>query len=80
MLKEVPSRLIINKFSRKQLNKELSDLDAVIDAVGARLISVIPDDPALASACTADPATGSSPAVLEIEDLARQAARSKGEA
>ena len=71
MLEPLPSRLVVNRFSRKQLGNDLPDLDAVIDAVGSRLISVIPEDPLLAShrdSHASPPA--SSPLLQEITDLA----------
>ena len=73
MLQRSPPRLIVNKFSTRQLSADLPDLDSIIDTVGAQLISVIPEDPALPQAGARGvlpPA--SSPAMGEIEDLARR--------
>lgn len=44
-LRDVPTRLVINKFSRKALSKELPNLDSIIDIVGVQLIAVIASDP-----------------------------------
>jgi septum site-determining protein MinD len=46
-------RLVINRFSASRFRGQgyYSDLDSVIDEAGARLIAVIPEDPALAGAC-----------------------------
>ena len=72
-LRGVPMRLIINKFSRRNLGGDFSDLDAVIDAVGARLISVIPEDAALANQLsTGSEWTHTTKAGGEIDDLARR--------
>ena len=72
-LNGVDSRLIINKFSRKNLNRDIPDLDAVIDAVGARLISVIPEDAALAvQLSTGGEYAHTTQAGKEIDDLARR--------
>ncbi len=69
----VAPRLVINKFSRRNLCADLSDLDAVIDAVGARLISVIPDDAALAQQLsTGGEGAHTTRAGGEIDDLARR--------
>ena len=73
MLQRTPPRLIVNKFSTRQLSADLPDLDSIIDTVGAQRISVIPEDPALPQAGARGvlpPA--SSPAMGEIEDLARR--------
>ncbi len=43
-------RLIINAFMPRQLRQGFLDLDEVIDLVGAQLIGVVPQDPALAEA------------------------------
>ena len=45
-------RLIINKFHERKFRKlgMFEDLDAVIDAVGARLLGIVPEDSAAASA------------------------------
>ena len=66
-----PMRLVINRFSRRQLSDDIPDLDRVIDLVGAQLISVIPDDPLIPKALGAggEPG-GDSPAFVEIKDLA----------
>lgn len=66
-------RLVVNQFSRKQLTAELPDLDAVIDAVGAQLISVIPKDPLISiyhAQARALPENSS--AALEADDLAHR--------
>ncbi|HCR44271.1 MAG TPA: septum site-determining protein MinD [Ruminococcaceae bacterium] len=66
-------RLIINRFSSSAFRNEgyYGDLDSVIDDAGVRLIAVVPEDPALASAtvnavCPAQ----RSPGMLAIERLA----------
>ncbi|MEG2174154.1 MAG: P-loop NTPase, partial [Oscillospiraceae bacterium] len=51
MLHTLDPLLVINRFSRCQLSAEFPHLDAVIDRVGARLISVIPDDAAVERSC-----------------------------
>ncbi len=73
MLERTPPRLVVNKFSTRQLSSDLPDLDAIIDTVGAQLISVIPEDSAIPEAG----AHGilppqASPAMGEIDDLARR--------
>lgn len=73
MLRRTGSRLVVNKFSTRQLSGDLPHLDAIIDTVGAQLISVIPEDPAVAQAAVEGklPPAGS-PAMQEIQDLARR--------
>ena len=69
----ISSRLVINKFSRRNLSRDLPDLDAVIDAVGARLISVIPEDAAFAGQLsTGGEWAHTTQAGKEIDDLARR--------
>lgn len=69
----VNARLVINKFSRRLLNDSIPDLDAVIDAAGAQLISVIPEDNAVYRLSTLHGnLNADSNAFLEIEDLARR--------
>ena len=70
-LRSLSPRLVINKLSRQNLSAQLPDLDAVIDGVGAQLISVIPEDSAMARQLAAGlQPSASSPAVCEIDDLA----------
>lgn len=71
LLDRLPARLVINRFSRRQLSSDLPDLDRVIDLVGVQLISVIPDDPLVSEALSAGRAlSAASPAAAEIRDLA----------
>ncbi len=73
MLLRTPPRLVVNRFSSRQLSSDLPDLDAIIDTVGAQLISVIPEDPAVAqSAARGVLPPADSPAMGEIEDLSRR--------
>jgi len=70
-LRSLAPRLVINKFSGKSLNSQYPDIDAVIDGVGAQLISVIPEDAAMARQLAAgQEVSASSPARCEIDDLA----------
>ena len=73
LLEGHPTRLVINRFTRRQLGAELPHLDRVIDLVGSQLISVIPEDAAVARAigCGSLPLE-QSPAWREMEDLARR--------
>jgi septum site-determining protein MinD len=66
-----PARLVVNKFTVRSLTKELPDLDAVIDCAGVRLISVIPNDDAVAAstALGVEP-PAHSPVCGEMDDLA----------
>ncbi len=71
-------RLIVNRFHCATFRAQgfYHDLDEVIDAAGARLIAVIPDDPQLAAAGTnARPSPEKSPGGMA---LARLAARMEG--
>lgn len=73
MLERTPPRLVVNKFSSRQFSGDLPDLDAIIDTVGAQLISVIPEDPAVSQAGARGVLPPeNSPAMGEIEDLARR--------
>ncbi|MEG1849686.1 MAG: hypothetical protein RR197_03935 [Oscillospiraceae bacterium] len=75
MLRRLSPRLVLNCFSRSQLGEDFPTVDAVIDAVGARLISVIPDDPTLPRACARGKIPpAQSPAMRELQDLARRLA------
>ncbi len=66
-------RLVINKFFRHILSKDMPDLDAVIDRVGAQLIAVIPEDPSVEQLLTkGEPLPQSSAAWRETDDLARR--------
>lgn len=72
-LRGVPTRLVINKFSRKALSKELPDIDSIIDTVGVQLISVIAADPLVQQQfAKAVALPQSSPVYRETEDLARR--------
>ena len=72
-LRDVPTRLVINKFSRKAFTKELPDIDSMIDTVGVQLISVIADDPLVRQQFSnAVALPQSSPVYRETEDLARR--------
>ena len=71
-------RLVINRFSCSVFRAQgyYGDLDPVIDATGARLIAVVPEDPLLAAACdNATPAPEKSQGALA---LGRLAARLEG--
>lgn len=71
-------RLVINRFSCAAFLAQgcYSDLDSVIDAAGAGLIAVVPEDPLLAAACAnARPAPERSPGAMA---LGRLAARLEG--
>lgn len=73
VLKEKRPRLVINKFFRRILSYDLPDLDAVIDRVGAQLISVIPQDPLVEHFLTkGEPLPQNSVALREIEDMSRR--------
>jgi len=53
LLKEegLPCRLLINRFQKKSVERERAlNIDNTIDAVGARLIGVVPEDVQLALA------------------------------
>lgn len=66
-------RLVINKFFRHILSKDMPDLDAVIDCVGAQLIAVIPEDPSVEQLLNkGEPLPQSSAAWRETDDLARR--------
>ncbi len=66
-------RLVINKFFRHILSKDLPDLDAVIDRVGAQLIAVIPEDPLVERMLSkGDPLPQNSAAWCEVEDMTRR--------
>lgn len=72
-------RLVVNRFSPSVFRGQgyYSDMDAVIDAAGIRLIAVIPDDPFLAAAAmNARRAPEKSPGAMAV---ARLAARLEGE-
>ena len=72
-MRDVPTRLVINKFSRKALSKDLPDIDSMIDAVGVQLISVIAADPLVQLQFAKGVALPqSSPVFRETEDLARR--------
>lgn len=73
LVADLSPRLVVNRFLRRQLSPELPTLDALIDRTGVRLISVIPEDPAVETACaTAAAPPADSPAAREIDDLARR--------
>lgn len=66
-------RLVINKFFRHILSKDMPDLDAVIDRVGAQLIAVIPEDPLVERLLArGEPLPQSSAAWRETDDMARR--------
>lgn len=68
-----PARLVINRFRMGSLTADIPTLDAVIDAAGVQLISVIPFDLAVPAAESAgSPLPANSPAGGEIADLARR--------
>lgn len=68
-----PVRLVINRFRMNSLVPDMPTLDAVIDAAGVQLISVIPFDNAVPAAESAGlPLPANSPAKGEIADLARR--------
>ncbi|MBP1556526.1 MAG: P-loop NTPase [Oscillospiraceae bacterium] len=72
-LRDVPTRLVINKFSRKAISKDLPDIDSMIDAVGVQLISVIAADSLVQLQFAKGVALPqSSPVFRETEDLARR--------
>lgn len=72
-LRDVSPRLVINKFTRKALCPDLPDIDAVIDEVGAQLISVIPQDDLISQRfAKGESLPASSSAFKEIDDLARR--------
>ena len=61
----------MNRFSRSQLNDDIPNLDVLIDMIGSRLISVIPDDPAVSEVGSDGPRPlKTSAAAEEIGDLA----------
>lgn len=71
-------RLVVNRFSAAAFRAQncYRDLDSVIDAAGARLIAVIPEDAALAASCfRAEPFPERSQGAMA---LARLAARLEG--
>lgn len=66
-------RLVINRFSTSRFCAQgyYRDLDSVIDAAGARLIAVVPEDPSLSSSCAnARPAPQKSQGAMAIGRLA----------
>jgi septum site-determining protein MinD len=71
LLKGTCTRLVINRFSPRQLNREIADLDDAIDRAGARLIAVVPDDFETAAACLSHKLPNT-PATRAIFDLARR--------
>lgn len=73
VLKTKKPRLVINKFLRRILSKDLTDLDAVIDRVGAQLIAVIPEDPLVAHLLPkGEQLPYNSAALREIDDMAKR--------
>lgn len=65
------SRLIINKFSQRSLRYNFPHIDAMIDTAGIQLISVIPEDELIPTACaSARELPANSAAKCEIDDLA----------
>lgn len=73
LLQEKKPRLVINKFLRHILSKDLPDLDAVIDRVGAQLVAVIPEDPMVERLLAkGELLPQSSVAWREVEDMARR--------
>lgn len=73
ILQEKKPRLVINKFFRHILSKDMPDLDAVIDRVGAQLIAVIPEDLSVGQLLAkGEPLPQSSLAWREADDLARR--------
>ena len=73
VLKAKNPRLVINKFLRRILSKDLPDLDAVIDRVGAQLIAVIPEDPLVAQLLPkGEQLPYNSAALHEIDDMAKR--------
>lgn len=72
-MRKIPTRLVINKFTRRSLNGELPNIDSIIDTVGAQLISVIASDPAVVKQfASGGELPASSPVYREIDDLARR--------
>lgn len=72
-LRDIPTRLVINKFSRRALSKSLPDIDSIIDTVGVQLISVIAADPMVQhSFAGGTELPQSSPAYRETEALAKR--------
>lgn len=73
ILQEKRPKLVINKFFRHILSKDMPDLDAVIDRVGAQLIAVIPEDPLVERRLSqGEPLPPGSAAWREADDLARR--------
>jgi septum site-determining protein MinD len=73
ILQEKKPKLVINKFLRHILSKDLPDLDAVIDHVGAQLIAVIPEDPLVERLLAkGESLPQSSLAWREVEDMTRR--------
>ena len=72
-LRNLSPRLVINKFGRKNLSADISDLDIVIDRVGAQLIAVMPEDAAISQyVAKGEIPAAISPAFKEADDLARR--------
>lgn len=73
VLKAKKPRLVINKFFRRILSRDLPDIDAVIDRVGAQLIAVVPDDVQVAQLLGKGESLPQSSVVLrEVDDMARR--------
>ena len=69
-LSHLSSRLVINRFSSRQLSGDIPHLDTVIDRIGAQLIAVIPEDPAVPVACAnGQPLSAGSLAYQAVSDL-----------
>lgn len=68
-----PTRLVINRFSLRSLKYSFPHIDAMIDTAGIRLISVVPEDEAVTSACAAGKELSENSAAKgEIDDFARR--------
>ena len=66
-----PSRLVINKFTQRALRYSFPHLDAMIDMAGMQLISVVPEDEMIPTACACGrELPANSAAKGEIDDLA----------
>ena len=66
-------RLIINRFNERKFRKldAFPDLDAVIDKAGARLLGIVPEDPAAAGAAQrGEPIEGKMKAVYAFDRIA----------
>lgn len=71
---DYPTRLVINSFRTKQLNRNIPNLDVAIDIVQSQLISVIPYDLALTSSIAVGEYKDSCIAAAEVYDMAKRIA------